>query len=143
MPAAPAARTRAPLKIGRIEPRQVALRLAVGGGAGTSAWPGLRRRPALGDAPRHRRPEALPAPEPDEVVPALPKEGAVGVKVEPVGWLGAVRTAADAVVELKNVVLISSASRRAHIWGRSLGRNMCSVTRRVSARKPAQASSAY
>src|SRR5262249_13439844 len=42
----------------------------------------------------------LPAPEPDEVVPVLLEEGEVGVIVELFGWIGAVRTEADAVVEV-------------------------------------------
>src|SRR5215471_15994261 len=89
-----------PLKIGLVEPSKVELRLAVGGCAGTSARPGLRRRTEVGDAAREIRLEVLPAPEPDEVVPVLRKEGEVGAKVEPVGWIGAGRTKAHAVVEV-------------------------------------------
>jgi Putative abortive phage resistance protein AbiGi, antitoxin len=89
-----------PVEVGRVELREVELRLTVLCRTGHGAGPRLRRHAEVKGAPGDLRPELLPTPEPDEVVAALLEELEITAEVVPLWSLGAIRARTGTIVEV-------------------------------------------
>src|SRR5215212_7533761 len=89
-----------PVEVGRVELREVELRLAVLCRSWPGARPRLRRHAQVEGATGDPRAELFPAPEPDKVVAALLEEPEVAAEVVRLRSLGAIGAGTGAVGEV-------------------------------------------